>query len=102
MGYIIRDLNPQYGGNQYLTGLRQITDDKGERMEAADFGDKRIAQQFNLDEATKRVQILNTIAGKEQFMVEEYNMCQTFEDFQYEMEPAYSPYTMFENEFNEF
>ena len=38
MAYIIKDLNPQYGGQCYFVGTRKIKDPHGRDCEAADFG----------------------------------------------------------------
>jgi len=72
MAFIIKDTNPQYGGMCYFVGTRKIHDPQGRPCEAADFGDKANARKFNSrNEAAERVSMLNKMAGRTQFIVEE-------------------------------
>ena len=72
MAYIIKDNNPQYGGQCYFVGTRRIKDPQGRDCEAADFGDKASAKRFtSRDGAMERVRDLNKMAGKQQFTIEE-------------------------------
>ena len=72
MAYIVRDTNPQYGGQCYFVGTRQIRDPQGRKCEAADFGDRDHAKKFaRKDDANTLVKNLNKIAGHPQFVVEE-------------------------------
>ena len=75
MAYIVRDSNPQYGGQCYFVGTRSIRDPQGRKCEAADFGDREHATKFTRkDDANSLVRNLNKIAGREQFIVEENNI----------------------------
>lgn len=72
MAFIIKDTNPQYGGMCYFVGTRKITDNRGCGCEAADFGDKANAKKFSShSQAEERASILNKMAGRTQFVVEE-------------------------------
>lgn len=73
--YLIKDTNPQYGGMCYFVGTRRIKDPQGRDCEAADFGDLKNARKFtSRNEANERVQMLNKMAGRPQFVVEEQNI----------------------------
>ena len=74
MAFIIKDKNPQYGGESYMVGTRQMRDPHGQPCEAADFGERANAMQMSRDEAHKRVRMLNQMAGREQFVVEEVSV----------------------------
>lgn len=75
MDYIVRDTNPQYGGQCYFVGTRQIRDPQGRKCEAADFGDKDNAKKFKRKEdATSLARNLNKIANSQQFVVEEVSI----------------------------
>lgn len=70
--FIIRDLNPQYGGQCYFVGTRRIKDPNGRDCEAADFGDKEHARRFTSKrDAESLTNNLNKIAGHTQFVLEE-------------------------------
>lgn len=72
MAFLIKDTNPQYGGQCYFVGTRKIRDPHGRDCEAADFGDKANAKKYASNrEAQKRVDMLNQMAGHKQFVVEE-------------------------------
>ncbi len=75
MAFIVRDTNPQYGGQCYFVGTRKIKDPQGRSCEAADFGDKENAKRFSTkSEANARAQQLNKVAGHSQFVVEELSI----------------------------
>lgn len=75
MAYIVKDTNPQYGGQCYFIGTRKIKDPHGRDCEAADFGDKENAVKFRTSsEANSRAEHLNKIAGARQFIVEELSI----------------------------
>ena len=72
MAFIIRDTNPQYGGQCYFVGTRQIRDPHGNKCEAADFGDRANAKKYSRRaDAEERMRGLNKMAGHTQFVVEE-------------------------------
>lgn len=73
--FIIKDTNPQYGGECYLVGTRKMKDPNGRDCEAADFGDRKNAKVFtSAMEANGRANGLNKIAGRKQFVVEEVSI----------------------------
>ena len=75
MAFIVRDTNPQYGGQCYFVGTRKIKDPRGRDCEAADFGERDNAVKFNShSEAQSRANGLNKIAGRKQFVVEELSI----------------------------
>lgn len=75
MSYIIKDTNPQYGGQCYFVGTRKMKDPNGRDCEAADFGERNNAVTFSRkSEADERAKMLNKIAGKKQFVVEELSI----------------------------
>lgn len=75
MAYIVRDTNPQYGGQCYFVGTRKIRDPHGRQAEAADFGGKENAVKFTTKrEAESRASHLNKIANARQFVVEELSI----------------------------
>lgn len=75
MAYIVRDTNPQYGGQCYFVGTRKIKDPRGRDCEAADFGDRDHAVKFNSkSSANDRAAMLNKIANAKQFVVEELSI----------------------------
>lgn len=75
MGFIIKDRNPQFGGEAYYVGDRKVVDPQGRPCAAADFGDKRNAKQFTQkEEALQFAGHLNSMARREQFVVEEVNV----------------------------
>jgi len=75
MAYIVRDTNPQYGGQCYFVGTRKMKESNGNICEAADFGEKENAVKFKTkSEANNRADILNKMAGKTQFIVEEFTI----------------------------
>jgi hypothetical protein len=72
MAYIIKDLNPQYGGQCYFVGTRRIKDPHGRDCEAADFGARENAKRYTRKpDADERARGLNKMAGHAQFVVEE-------------------------------
>ena len=75
MAYIVRDTNPQYGGQCYFVGTRKIKDPQGRGCEAADFGDREHAVKFaSRSSANERASMLNKIANAQQFVVEELSI----------------------------
>ncbi len=73
--FILKDTNPQYGGQNYFVGTRKMTDPHGHMCEAADFGDKADAKKFSRrSDAQSRADVLNRMAGKKQFVVEEVSI----------------------------
>ena len=75
MAFIIKDTNPQYGGECYFVGTRKIKDPNGRDCEAADFGDRANAKQFGAKStAQSYASNLNKIAGRTQFVVEEVSI----------------------------
>mgnify|MGYP003553755546 CR=1 FL=1 len=76
MAYIIRDTNPQYGGQCYFVGTRKIHDPNGRAAEAADFGDMPNSKKFtNKRDADEIARNLNKIAGNaNQFSVDEISI----------------------------
>lgn len=75
MAYIVKDNNPQYGGQCYFVGTRKMRDQQGRQCEAADFGDRANAHQFsNKSEATKFASQLNKMGNTNQFTVEEVSI----------------------------
>ena len=75
MAYVIRDTNPQYGGQCYFVGTRKIKDPRGRDCEAADFGDRKHAAMFkSRSSADERAKVLNKIANAKQFVVEEFSI----------------------------
>lgn len=75
MAFIVRDTNPQYGGQCYFVGTRKIRDNRGRECAAADFGDRSNAKQFpSRSAAEEHARNLNKIAGKKQFVVEEMSI----------------------------
>lgn len=78
MGFIVKDLAPRFGEEAYYVGDRKIVDPQGRPCAAADFGDKSHAKQFSHKaDANDFAKRLNTMARREQFVVEEvsiYNM----------------------------
>jgi len=75
MAFIIRDTNPQYGGECYFVGTRKVKDNQGRPAEAADFGDRANARQFGSKKDAERLaNNLNKIANKQQFVVEEVSI----------------------------
>ena len=72
MAFIVKDTNPQYGGQCYFVGTRQIRDPQGRKCEAADFGDRENAKKYTRKaDAEQRAEQLNKIANCKQFVVEE-------------------------------
>ena len=72
MAFLIKDTNPQYGGMCYFVGTRKITDPQGRPCEAADFGDRANAKKYaTRSNATQRINMLNKMAGRNQFVIEE-------------------------------
>lgn len=75
MAFIVRDTNPQYGGQCYLVGTRKIKDPNGRDCEAADFGDRENAKKFSSkSQANEHAARLNKIANAKQFVVEEVSI----------------------------
>ena len=75
MAFIVKDTNPQYGGECYFVGTRKMKDPQGRVCEAADFGSKENAVKFRSSgEAASRADQLNKIAGGKQFIVEELSI----------------------------
>jgi hypothetical protein len=75
MAYIVKDTNPQYGGQCYFVGTRKIKDPRGRDCEAADFGDREHAKKFSSrSDASSFVSHMNKIAGRQQFVVEELSI----------------------------
>ena len=75
MAFLIKDTNPQYGGQCYFVGTRKIRDPHGRECEAADFGSRECAKKYtSKGEATKRVSMLNQMARRNQFVLEEENI----------------------------
>ena len=73
--FIVRDTNPQYGGQCYFVGTRKIKDPHGRDCEAADFGGKDNAKRFSSrSDAQGHADHLNKVAGNKQFVVEELNI----------------------------
>ena len=73
--FLIKDTNPQYGGQCYFVGTRKIRDPHGRDCAAADFGDKANAKKFSSkQQAADIVNGLNKMAGHKQFIVEEQNI----------------------------
>ena len=73
--FLIKDTNPQYGGQCYFVGTRKIRDPPGRDCEAADFGDKANAKKFaSKQHAADVVKNLNKMAGRTQFVLEEQNI----------------------------
>ena len=72
MAYLIKDTNPQYGGECYFVGTRKIRDQHGRDCEAADFGDRANAKRYaRKSDADERAKGLNRMANRNQFVVEE-------------------------------
>jgi hypothetical protein len=75
MAFIVKDTNPQYGGQCYFVGTRKMKDPQGRDCEAADFGARENAVKFNSQsQAQSRADHLNKIAGGKQFVVEELSI----------------------------
>ncbi len=75
MAFIVKDTNPQYGGECYFVGTRKMRDPNGRECEAADFGGIENAVRFSTrSSAQDRAAMLNKIANKKQFVVEEYSV----------------------------
>lgn len=76
MAFIVRDTNPQYGGQCFFVGTRKIKAPNGRDAEAADFGERANARQFpTKSEANKFASLLNKIANcSNQFVVEEVSI----------------------------
>lgn len=73
--FIVKDLNPQYGGECYYIGTRKIKDHLGRGCEAADFGEKNNAKRFaSRSSAENLANQLNKVAGKKQFIAEEVSI----------------------------
>ena len=73
--FIVRDTNPQYGGQCYFVGTRKIKDPHGRDCEAADFGGKDNAKRFSSrSDAQGHADHLNKVAGNKQFVVEELSI----------------------------
>lgn len=73
--FLIKDTNPQYGGQCYFVGTRKIRDPHGRDCAAADFGDKANAKKFSSkQQAADIANGLNKMAGHKQFIVEEQNI----------------------------
>ena len=73
--FIVRDSNPQYGGECYFVGTREVRDPQGRKCAAADFGDKDHAKRFSSSgDAQHLVDGLNKMAGRKQFVIEEVSI----------------------------
>ena len=73
--FIVRDTNPQYGGQCYFVGTREIRDPQGRKCAAADFGGKDNAKRFSSrSSADEQAAHLNKVAGRKQFVVEELSI----------------------------
>lgn len=73
--FIVRDTNPQYGGQCYFVGTRKIKDPHGRDCAAADFGEKENAKRFaSRSSAEEHANQLNRVAGHKQFVVEEVSI----------------------------
>jgi len=73
--FIVRDMNPQYGGQCYFVGHREVRDPRGRKCAAADFGDKEHAKRFtSRSDAESLVNNLNKMAGHKQFVAEEVSI----------------------------
>jgi len=73
--FIVKDTNPQYGGQCYFVGNRKIKDPHGRDCEAADFGEMNNAKRFSSESSAKEfAQVLNKMAGRNQFVVEEVSI----------------------------
>ena len=75
MAFIVKDNNPQYGGQCYFVGTRKMKDPRGRDCEAADFGDKANARQFSTkSQAQEFANHLNKMGNVKQFTVEEVSI----------------------------